>query len=103
MSECSAREARKRVTLRRSLGGARLAPRIGSRRRAMGWTNIWLLLIGGAMLSAACATHRELMVAVVDQTLFAMTNLTQSAPPVDRRGEARGRRRSPDSIFQGQG
>src|SRR5205809_1079974 len=66
MSECSAREARKRVTLRRSLDGARLAPRIGSRRRAMGWTNLWLLLIGGAMLSAACATHRELMVVVVD-------------------------------------
>src|SRR5947199_170817 len=44
MSECSAREARKRVTLRRSLDGARLAPRIGSRRRAMGWTNLWLVL-----------------------------------------------------------
>src|SRR5437773_4215811 len=85
MSECSAREARKRVTLRRSLDGVRLAPRIGSRRRAMGWTNLWLLLIEGAMLSAACATHRDLMVAVVDQPLFAMTNLTQLAPPSSRR------------------
>ena len=49
----------------------------------MGWTNLWLLLIGGAMLSAACATHRELVVAVVDQPLFAMTNLTQLAPTVE--------------------
>jgi hypothetical protein len=50
-------------------------------RRAVGWTG---LLIGGAMLSAACATHQDLVVAVVvDQPLFAMTNLTQLAPTVE--------------------
>ena len=42
--------------------------------------NLRLLLIGCAMLSAACATHQHLVVAVVDQPLFAMTNLSQLAP-----------------------
>jgi hypothetical protein len=46
----------------------------------MGWMG---LLIGVAMLSAACATHQELVLAVVDQPLFAMTHLTQLAPTVE--------------------
>ena len=49
----------------------------------MGWTNIRLLLIGAAMLSASCATRQQLVVAVVDQPLFAMTNLSQLAPTVE--------------------
>jgi len=70
-------------------------------RRAVGWTG---LLIGGAMLSAACATHQDLVVAVVvDQPLFAMTNLTQLAPTVEpqddfiagRRGSRSGVRAEP--------
>ncbi len=49
--------------------------------------NLRLLLIGGAMLSAACATHQQMMVAVVDQPLFAMTNLTQLAPSGEPRDD----------------
>ena len=46
----------------------------------MRWT---VLPLVGAMLLAGCATHQELVVAVGDQPLFAMTNLSQLAPTVE--------------------
>jgi hypothetical protein len=49
----------------------------------MGWTTLRLLLIIGALLSAACATRHELVVVLGDQPMLAMTNLSQLAPTVE--------------------
>ena len=49
----------------------------------MGCAKLRLLLIGGAMLSASCATHRELVVMAVEQPMFAMANLAQLVPAVE--------------------
>ena len=64
----------------------------------MGCMNLRLLLIGSAMLSAACSTHPQFVVGAVDQPMFAMTNLmAQVLPSIEPQDDVLAGERGPRS------